>query len=315
MPFGNNFGGGGNRFPRNNNPRTGNQSKEDTTQGPILFNSQNGKFLQFDYWGRYASIRIGTMQPGVQMNFENRRNAKITNQILSFGDLSDLQDLCEEVMESLRNSGTFTSSAIRVGSTGNAMVEINNGSNIGQAGGIYLVLYKDLDQSGRTANMDVYPFTTTKVMRSYDPSTGSAKEDITKLGQFKKFYRMVKEATAAFTMAIAHTVTVVEKPNRLTQFKAMAAIAQQLGVSMPKELELAIAAAAPGASGSSNRSWGGGGGGRSFGGGGYSRGGFGGGSGGSFGQPSPQAMASLNDPVDINLSLGDMSNVNLDQFK
>ena len=313
MPFGNNFGG--NRFPRNSSPRTGSQSKEDTTQGPILYNTQSGKFLQFDYWGRYVTIRIGSVQPGVQMNFENRKNAKMTSQVLSFGDLSDLQDVCDEVMESLRNAGTFTSSAVRVGSTGNSLIEINNGSNIGQTPGIYLVIYKDLDQSGRTANMEVYPFTAGKVLRSYDPSTGSAKEDITKLGQFKKFYHLVKEATSAFTMATAHSVIALDKPNRLTKFKALAAISQQLGVTISKELEQAIAQpSAPSNGGGSsyggNRgSWGGNRG--NYGGGGYNRsGGFGGG----YGQSAQQA-ASLNDPVDINLSMSDMTNVDLSQFK
>lgn len=312
MPFNNNFGGG-NRFPRNNNPRTGTRSQEDTTQGPILYNSQAGKFLQFDYWGRYATLRIGTVNPGSQMNYEARKNAKVTNQVLSFGDLSDLQDVCEEVMESLRNAGTFTSSAIRVGSTGNSLVEINNGSNIGQANGIYLVIYKDLDQGNRTANMDVYPFTTTKVLRSYDPSTGNAKEDLAKIGQFKKFYRLVKEATAAFTMATAHAVTVAEKPNRLIQFKALAALSQQMGVTVSKELEQAIAAPTP--SGNGGRSWGGG-----------NRGNYGGGSGnygnrGGYGggfnqsQASSQPAPTLDDPIDINLSMADMANVNLDQFK
>ena len=324
MPFNNNFsGGGGNRFPRNNNPRTGNQSKEDSTQGPILFNTKAGKFLQFDYWGRYATLRIGTVAPGTPMTFDARRNANTTNQILSFGDLSDLQDACEEVMESLRNAETFTSSAVCVGSTGNALVEINNGSNIGQGPGIYLVIYKDLDQSNRTNSMDVYPFTVTKVLHTYDPTTGNAKEDLTKFGQFKKFYRMVKEAAAAFTMAMAHSVTVAEKPNRLIQFKTMAAISQQLGVTISKELEAAIATPT-GNDGGSGRSWGGGSRG-SFGGG--NRGNYGGSrpygsnAGGNYGGQAPAqpaaapAMASLNDPIDISLSMSDLTNVSMDQFK
>ena len=167
--------------------------------------------------------------------------------------------------------------------------------------------------------MDVYPFTTTKVLRSYDPSTGGAKEDLAKIGQFKKFYRMVKEATAAFTMAVAHTVTVVEKPNRLIQFKALAAISQQMGVTVSKELEQAIAAAAPGGGngGGGNRSWNGGN--RSYNGGGYGgnrSGGYGGGNNYNRSQPSSQQpMASLDDPVDINLSINDMTTVDLTQFK
>ena len=326
---GNGFGGG-NRFPRNNNPRTGNQSKDDTTSGPILYNNQSNKFLQFDYWGRYATIRIGTVAPGSPMNYEGRKNANTTNQALSFGDLSDLQDVCEEVMESLRNAGTFTSSAVRVGATGNALVEINNGSNIGQAPGIYLVIYKDLDQNNRSTTMDVYPFTTGKVLRSYDPQTGNAKEDLAKLGQFKKFYRMVKEAVKAFTMAIAHSVVVADKPNRLVQFRALGLLSQQMGVSVSKELEAALSAPASNSGngngnggGRSGGSWGGGN--RSYGG---NRGNYGGGNrysngggnygGGNGGQPqsgTTQAMATLDDPIDINLSLGDLNAMNLDQFK
>lgn len=323
MAFGNGFGGGNNnRFPRNNNPRTGNTTKEESTNGPILYNSQSGKFLQFDYWGRYATIRIGTIQPGMPLTYENRRNAKTTSQIMSFGDLSDLQDVCDEVMESLRNAGTFTSTAVRVGTSGNCLVEINNGSNIGQSNGIYLVIYKDLDQAGRTASMDVYPFTSTKVLRSYDPQSGGSKEDVTKLGQFKKFYKLVAESTKAFTMATAHAVTVADKPNRLTAFKALAAISQSMGVSISKELELAIQAPSPaGGNGGGGNRWGGGGNRSNFGGGSYGggRSSYGGGGNRSFngnggGAPSGPAP-SVNDPIDINLSLNDMTNVNLDQFK
>lgn len=330
MAYGNGFNnnGGGGRFPRNNNPRTGNMPQQEQTTGPVLYNHQNGKFLQFDYWGRYASIVIGTMSPGAQMTFENRRSANKVSQILSFGDLSDLQDVCEEVLESIKTSGTFTSTAVRVGSSGNALVEINNGSNIGQGPGIYLVIYKDLDQANHSNNMELYPFTSSTVLRGYDPSSGNAKEDIAKIGQFKKFYRLVREATKAFTMAMAHSVVVAEKPNRLTQFKALAAISQSMGVSISKELEAAISSSGSSGNGGGQRSgggsWGNRGGGSYNGGNrGYGNRSYNGGSsyasnpGPAAGQPTMTnpAAPTLDDPIDITMSMNDLTNVDISQFK
>lgn len=322
MAYGNNGGYGGyqarspqNAAPRNSGPRGQNQTKHVSSTGPTLFNEPAGKFLNFNYWGRYGSIEIGVCPIGSQLNWDTRKNAQRVTQVISFSDLSELQDICEEVIDSVKNTGTFTPTGVRVGSKEDCIVEINNGSTIGMSPGIYLVLYKNLDSSGRTNNLEFYPFTECRVIRGYDHTSGGGKEDISKIGEFKKFYRMVKEATKAFTMAQAHAVAVNSDNDRLMCFKALAAISAQLGVDMNAELR----GIRDGGGYQQRQNRGGG----SYGG---SRSGYGAprsaprsstfensNAGGGF--PSQQQILStLDDPVDINLSMENLTNVDMTSF-
>lgn len=324
MAYGNN-NGGYNRYqarspqnaaPRNSGPRGQNQPKQVTSTGPTLYNEGAGKFLNFNYWGRYSSVEIGVCPIGAPLNWDTRKNAQKVTQVISFSDLSELQDICEEVIESVKNTGTFTPTAVKVGSKQDCMVEINNGSTINMSPGIYLVIYKNLDSAGRTNNLEFYPFTSCKMIRGYDHNSGSGKEDISKIGEFKKFYRMVKESAKAFTMAQAHAISVSGETDRLTCFKALSAITASLGIDMSAELR-------------DIRSGGGG-----FSRGGQSGGGSYGGRNGSYtpsrsaprsstfesgnaggGFPSPQqVMSTMDDPVDISLSMDNLTNVDMSKF-
>ncbi|MCM1295200.1 MAG: hypothetical protein NC311_06635 [Muribaculaceae bacterium] len=237
-------------------------------------------------------------------------------QVISFSDLSELQDICEEVIESVKNTGTFTPTGVRVGSKEDCIVEINNGSTIGMSPGIYLVLYKNLDSSGRTNNLEFYPFCDCKVVRGYDHTSGNAKEDISKIGDFKKFYRMVKESAKAFTMAQAHAVSVNIEADKLRCFRVLSALTASMGIDMNAELRAAY----------DTSSYQRGGGGRSYGGGSRS-GGYNAprsaprsstfensNAGGFPGQNPQQVLATLDDPVDINLSMENLTNVDLSKF-
>jgi len=239
FPATTNFGTGA--APRNTtNPRGNNsqpQKQQLSTGGPTVYNNQAGKFLTFNYWGKNASLEIGTVGPGATMDWQTRKNAQTFRLVIGFNDLSDLQDVCEEVMDSIKTTGTFTSTAIKCGLRQDSVVEINNGSTIGMSPGIYLALYKNLDSNGRTGNLDVYPFGSVKVLRGYNYQTGAAKEDISKLGEFKKFYKMVKEATKAFTMAQAHAVAVIHDGEKLATFKALSAIMGAMGIDVNAELK------------------------------------------------------------------------------
>ena len=306
--------------PRNSSPRTQQREPQEQSTGPTLYNDRAGKFLNFNYWGRYASVEIGIVQPGSTMNWDARKNAQKVTQVIAFENLSEIWDICEEVLDSLKNTGTFTSAGIRVGMKQDAMIEINNGSTINMAPGIYLVIYKNLDSGNRTNNLEIYPFEDVRIVRGYDHSSGMAKDDINKVGQFKKFYRLVKEAAKAFTMAQVHALQVVTKSDRLGTFKALTSISQALGVDISSELNKF--------SSNSNK------GNNNNGGGGYNHH-----SGGGYNAPrgnwqssgSPrsatfesstdsyktqqQIMSTLDDPVDINLSMESLTNVDMSQFK
>lgn len=307
--------------PRNSAPRTQQREPQEQSMGPTLFNERAGKFLNFNYWGRYASLEIGVVQPGMAMNWEARKNAQKVTQVVAFENLSEIWDICEEIMESLKNTGTFTSAGIRVGMKQDAMVEINNGSTINMAPGIYLVIYKNLDSGNRTNNLEIYPFEDVRIIRGYDHSSGMAKDDISKVGQFKKFYRLVKESAKAFTMAQVHAMQVVTKQDRLSTFRIMTALGQALGVDINNDLNKL--------SGNPNKNNGGGNSGNGYG---RQNGGYNAprGTWQSSGSPrsatfengssdaykaQQQIMSTLDDPVDINLSMESLTNVDMSQFK
>lgn len=314
--YGNNSGGYNNyrprnpqsAAPRNSGPRGQQRPQQLTTTGPTLFNEQAGKFLNFNYWGRYASLEIGITSPGAPMTWDNRKAAQSVRQVISFVDLSDLQDICEEILDSIKNTGTFTSCAVRIGARQDCMVEINNGSTLNMSPGIYLVLYKNLDSNNRTNNMEFYPFTSSKVIRGYDHSTGMGKEDISKVGEFKKFYRMVKEATKAFTMAQAHSVAVVGEGEKLATFRALSAITAVLNIDMNAEIRAAKAGyprqpgepdkKPPTRSYGSPRS-------STF---------ENGNSNGPGFSPNQQYLAGMDEPVDISLNMDDLANVDISKF-
>lgn len=331
MPYGNNGGYNNNNYqprgprsaaPRNSAPRTAVRDPQEQSTGPTLFNERAGKFLNFNYWGRYASIEIGAIQPGSPMTWDARKQAQKTSQVISFGDLSDLWDICDEVLESLKNTGTFTSTGLRVGQKQDCMVEINNGSSLNMGPGIYIVIYKNLDSSGRTNNLEFYPCDDVKILRGYDHRTGMSKEDISKVGEFRKFVRCIKESTKAFTMAQAHSVSVNSKNDKLTCFKAMAAITAALGVDMSAELQGLKASSGGSGSGDGGYRRGGGnygGGSRNYGsaprsaGGAFENSNAGGGQSGDY-QRQQQILATLDDPVDINLSMDNLTNVDMTKF-
>lgn len=325
MAYGNS-GGGYNRYPRNSQgsgaprnsaPRTQNRDPQEQNSGPTLYNDRAGKFLNFNYWGRYANIEIGAVPPGSGMGWDARKNAQKVTQILSFENLNEIWDICEEVMESIKNTGTFTSAGVRAGSKQDAIVEINNGSTINMAPGIYLVIYKNLDSGNRTNNLEVYPFGDAKIIRGYDHTSGMAKEDSIRIGQFKKFYRMVKEAAKAFTMAQAHSIQTIKHGDKLSTFKALAAITSALGIDMSAELNRTLSSGSRSGNNGGNN-----------GGGGYSRNNSWGGNaprnagsgsaferGGDSAEYGKAVMAALDDPVDINLSMDSLTNVDMSQFK
>lgn len=326
MAYNNNYNNGyQGKYPQNSTPRQQSASgfgEKVNNNGHVLYNDKQGKFLEFDYWGKYVSLAVGSAIPGAPLNWETRKNSQRIKQVISFDYLNDLWDICEEVIDSIKATGTFTSAGVRVGAKGDAIVEINNGSSINMAPGIYLVIYKDIDSSNRSNSYDAYPFDDSKIVREYDHNTGTAKNDIGKVGQFKKFYRLVKEAAKAFTMAQAHAIQTLDHSDKLSCFKALAAIGSALGVDMIKELDTINKSVSSGkSSGSYNR--------KPYNNGGQNRGGYNGPRSGGWqnnrgynksSQPNgyqrqQQAIASMNDPIDINLSMDSLTNVDLNQFK
>lgn len=320
MPYNNgsyNGGGYGGRqnynTPRNSTPRSSALPPQSATTGFRLTNERAGRFLNFDFWGRYGTISIGATAPGNAITWETVKNAQTTKQNLAYSDLNELWDICSEVLETVKNTGTFTPTGMRVTNTkGNdSIIEISNGSNLNLSPGIYLVIYKNVDSGNRTNTLEYYPFGETHVIRGYDHTSGMGKDDIIKVGEFKKFYRAVQEATKAFTMAQAHAAQTAGHSDKLSMFKALAAITASMGIDMSKELD-AIAkgsSSRPQSSGGQSRA-------PQYG----APRSNGGGNRGTFEsnaynnrQMAPMT-ASIDDPVDITLSMDNLTNVDMSQF-
>lgn len=310
MPF-NNFGnnfrnstGGNNRAP-GGGPQQ--RAQRESTDGQSLFNDATGKILDFSYWGNYVNLAIITAPPGTPLDWSTKRSAQNrTTCALSFSSLSQFWDICDEVMDSLKNSGSFAQAGLRVGSKQDVIIELNDGTKLGQPSGIYLAIYKGIDQSGRASSVDYYPFPATRVIRGYDHTTGRMKDDVTKVGQFKEFWRLVKSATKAFSLAEAHVHRSVGRNDRLRGQAALNAMAAKLGVDI--NAEYAKLNSAGGRGGNNYGNGGNRGGNRPFG---ASRN-----YGGSSYQLPPDVtpMADLNAPIDLNIPLDNLNTVNMKAF-
>lgn len=228
MDYSNNVGRGKNF--------SGAQRETVNTNGLIFKNPEARKYMNVTYWDACIGIEIGILSPEAQQDFRNASAPKV-RQVFSFFDIANLLDVCEEIRDSIKESGQFSSAGVRVGSMKNNIIMISNGSDIGQPEGIYLVVYKNIDPSGRTNEIEFYPFQSRAVIRGYDITTGAIREDKNKLREFKDFVIIVREAAKAFTNAQAHVMKKAQHADTLSSLKLLSAIAMKNGVD-PMELSM-----------------------------------------------------------------------------
>lgn len=209
------------------------------TDGVMLVNEKMGKFLRTRFWNRFMGIDIGTYQPGAPLDYNTVRNAQVFGHVFSFSTLFELADICEEVMESLKQTNQFESTATEANQKKDVIVEISNGSNINMPAGIYLVIYKSVDTGKRTNMLDFYAFSSTKYLRGYNHNTGTAKEDIKLTGEFKKFTLMLKQAAKSFTMAQAHAVKDAAKQDKMATINTLTAISASMGIDIQQSVTAA----------------------------------------------------------------------------
>lgn len=202
------------------------------TNGIMLRNYDQRKFLTCSFWNKAVTIEIGTIPEGAESDFTVMRRVQTIKQVMSFSTLTTLESICEDVLSSIKKTGQFAPVGAPCGAKFNNMIEISDGSNLGLNKGIYLVIYKDWDANRMTNRMDVYPFSVRTVIRGYDHNTGRCTEDIDKVRDFKDFYLWVREACKAFTYAQAHTVMEVSKKERKSSSKMLFAISASLGIDV-----------------------------------------------------------------------------------
>lgn len=311
--------GGGGSY----NNRRGDSGREEslTTNGVFFSNSQAGKILNVNYWSKTVSLEISAVPAGATLTWDMRKNIQPLRQVLSFHTISELATICDDILDEIKKTGTFTNAGVIGGSKKDAIVEISTGENLKLNPGIYLVIYKGLDNSGRTNTVEFYPFGGTRIIRNYNHTTGQMTEDISSVGEFKKFIKILHNAEDAFTMAQAHAIADLKKSDKMAVFKTLAAVSAALGVDMTKDLmEKKTTGSSTytrnqnppgGASGYQKRS------------GGYQHGSYNAprnnpGNRSTFENPNANyqaAMSAIGDaPVDLNLDVASLQNVTLDQF-
>ena len=217
---------------KNNSGRSFSREDDVNTNGIMLRNYQAGKFLTCSYWNSSITIEIGSIPQGAERDFSVLQKVPTIKQVMTFATMTTLDEICEEVLTSIKKTGTFSPVGAPAGANFNNLVEITDGSNLGLPKGIYLAIYKDWDNSRATNKMDVYQFSTRTVIRGYDHSTGRGQDDINKLRDFKDFALYVHEACKAFTHAQAHVIRKVEKKDNSRGVKTLFAMATAMGIDL-----------------------------------------------------------------------------------
>ena len=235
MPY-NNFNNGG--YPTNNNAKKPSSNKRSavgyTTNSLFIDNAQAGKFLQIKFWNKTMGIDIGIYDNNLPLTQEVIQNANRFGHVFGFHTLFDLYEICLSVQQSLKESGTFQPMAILAGQNKNAIIEISNGSNIDQVEGIYLVIYKNLDDGKRSQTYDFFPFGHSDIMKSYNHNTGEFMNGNINYGDFKKLILCLKESSKAFTLAQAHVLQEINHAKQTTMVDGLIAIANSLGIDLNK---------------------------------------------------------------------------------
>lgn len=313
----------------NFNSRAGNTQQESTnTNGIMLKNHKFHKFLACSYWNRTAVIEIGSIPEGADNDFTVLRNVQTIKQVMTFNTITTLDEILEEAIHSIKTTGQLSPAGAPAGSTFSNLVEITDGSNLDPGlnlpKGVYLVIYKDWDNARATQKFDVYPFSTRTILRGYDHNTGRCTEDIDKLRDLKDFYLFIHETCKAMTNAQAHAIMEVSRKERSNSLKAMSLIANALGIDIGTSVPMKPASTKPNNSGKSggyqNKSFNKGGYGNNSGGG-YKNGytGYRGGSTGGFPnrgnqQSQRDTTFSPDDGMNLELNLGSVNEIPIDQF-
>lgn len=242
-----------NGFNNSNSQQSSQQKKSDakdaSTTGIRLTNYDAMKYLNINYWKRACSVDIGPIPEGVTRSnpapWDWKASMPTIHIAMTFTSLTVLEEICDEVWESIKKSGTFSNVGAPCGSDLSNLVELNNGSTIGQPEGIYLVLYRGRNANGVAERYDFYPFAGRVIERGYNPTTGQSTKDISKTQDFKDFRRCIHEAVSALTMAVAHSVQEVQNLDKLSIITRLASICAHQGVTVESGTRAGGASAGP----------------------------------------------------------------------
>lgn len=211
-------------------------AKDASTTGVRLTNYDAMKYLNINYWKRACSVDIGPIPEGVTRSnpapWDWKASMPTMHIAMTFTSLTVLEEICDEVWDSIKKSGTFSNVGAPCGSDLGNLVELNNGSTIGQPEGIYLVLYRNRDANGIPERYDFYPFASRVIERGFNPTNGHSTKDVTKTQDFKDFRRCIHEAVSALTMAVAHSVQEVQNLDKLSIITRLASICAHQGISV-----------------------------------------------------------------------------------
>lgn len=213
------------------NPNNGGKQYDINTFGPSFYNEKAGLRLSTSHWKSNLSLSIEKITKEASGNLVPVKGSgdKIS---ISGGTISALEAILEDALESIKATGTFESDGVECGVKSNNLVAISNGSEIDQAPGMYLVIYKDLDDNRIAGNVTIFPFNQRITVRGYNPKTGAGKAYARPTQELKEFKRILSESAKAATKAIAHQVRDAQKSDFNNIFKSMNLLLQSAGISM-----------------------------------------------------------------------------------
>ena len=223
---------------QNSAPRREPLSPDDVTNGLQLNNVPAGKSMDFTFNKDTLRVQITSVQPGQPITWEIRKNAPKVSQTLYPNDLVAIETMISAVIDEIKERKTFKNVSIRCGYEESGKIEFNNGQNLGLTPGIYFVIYRNIDSSGRAGEIDVYPFAGIEMDYDFNPQTGSSTPVVDNLHQLKMFKRVIKSASEAFTKAHAHAIK--REGKLLSTRKGLGAVAKSMGVDVSDMLESAI---------------------------------------------------------------------------
>ena len=215
-----------------NNKTKDEKKKSNNTYGPSYYNEETMEKLTVNYWDGSMAVIVSALVRDANGRLQEDENNTLRLTVKPY-TIATFASECEDIRHEVKaNGGHFASAGIPCGNASSNMIEISNGANIGRDPGIYLVLYKDIDEKRTPGSMMVYTFAARTVVKNYNHKTGAG--DVVKLKsqEFKDFSRTMEDFVSGMNMANAHAYKEATKYERAASSRTMAIVAASLGVDL-----------------------------------------------------------------------------------
>lgn len=209
---------------------------KNNTYGPTFTNEDAMKRMAVNYWNKNMTIEINDGNKDKDGIFKATSNTGV-KLIITSTTASALLAAGEEIYDLIKEGKEFTSIGVPCGIQTSNLIEFSNGKNIGLPEGLYLVIYKDIQDDRIAKGFTAYPFTNKVFVRDYNYKNGQAKTEATKILEFKDFLTILKEYSKSMSMAMAHAVKEGSKYEKMSNIKTLSVIAAKLGIDLTSDFD------------------------------------------------------------------------------